>query len=143
MATNDFSNSSNAFLGRGWGFPVTFAKGGNTVEMLEAESDIRSDLMVLMLTSLGERVMLPEYGCNLDHLIFEDLDTTLATYITEQIRTAILLHEPRIKLGDITYDPEYLEGRIMITIHYTIIATNTRANLVFPYYLTEGTDIKQ
>jgi phage baseplate assembly protein W len=143
MATNEFSNSNNAFLGRGWGFPVTFAKGGNTAEMLEAESDINSDLLVLMLTAIGERVMRPDYGCNLDELVFETLSTTFATFITEQIRTAILLNEPRVKLDDVEYDPDYLEGRITITVHYTIIATNTRANLVFPYYLNEGTDIKQ
>lgn len=143
MATNDFSNSKNAFLGRGWGFPVTFAKGSNTVDMLEAEEDINSDLLVLLLTTLGERVMRPDYGCNLDALVFEALNTTFATFITEQIRTAILLHEPRIKLDDVEYDPEYLEGRITLTVHYTIISTNTRANLVFPYYLNEGTDIQQ
>jgi phage baseplate assembly protein W len=143
MATNEFINSNNAFLGRGWGFPVSFAKGANTVELLEAESDINSDLMVLLLTTLGERVMRPDYGCNLDALVFEPLSTTFATFITEQVRTAILLNEPRINLDDVEFDPEYLEGRITITVHYTIIATNTRANLVFPYYINEGTDIQQ
>lgn len=143
MATNDFSNSKNAFLGRGWGFPVTFVKGSHTVEMLEAEEDINSDLLVLLLTTLGERIMRPDYGCNLDALVFEALNTTFVTFITEQIRTAILLHEPRIQLDDVEYDPEYPEGRVTITVHYTIISTNTRANLVFPYYLNEGTDIQQ
>lgn len=142
MATNDFQNK-NAFLGRGWGFPVSFSKGSSSVVMLEAEQDIGSDLKVLLLTALGERVMKPDYGCNLESLVFESLTTTLATFMTEQIRTAILLHEPRIKLDDVEYEPEYLEGRITITVHYTIIATNTRANLVFPYYLNEGTDIQQ
>jgi uncharacterized protein len=143
MATNDFSESNNAFLGRGWGFPITFANGSHTVEMLEGVDDINSDLLVLLLTTLGERVMRPTYGCNLDALVFEALNTTFSTFITEQIRTAILLNEPRIDLDDVEYNPEYLEGRITITVHYTIIATNTRANLVFPYYLNEGTDIQQ
>lgn len=142
MATNEFSNSNNAFLGRGWGFPVTFAKGDNIAEMLEAENDINSDLLVLLLTEIGERVMRPDYGCNLNKLVFENLDTTFATFITEQIRNAILFNEPRIRLEDVLYEPDYLEGRIVLTVQYTILSTNTRTNLVFPYYLNEGTDIQ-
>ena len=143
MAESNFVKSNNAFLGRGWGFPPEFSRGGNSVEMFEAEKDIQSSLEILLATALGERVMEPGYGCNLDKLVFEPLDTTFSTFITEQIRTAILFNEPRVVLENVDYFTNNLEGRIDISIDYTIISTNTRANLVFPFYLNEGTDIPQ
>jgi phage baseplate assembly protein W len=142
MADN-FTKSDLAFLGRGWGFPPTFRRGSNDVEMYEAEKDIQSSLEILLSTALGERVMQPGYGCNLEKLIFEPLDTTFSTFITEQIRTAILFNEPRVVLETVDYFTNNLEGRIDISIDYTIVATNSRANLVFPFYLIEGTDIEQ
>lgn len=142
MATN-FIESSKAFLGRGWSFPPTFVKGGNIVDMLEAEADIKSALGIILSTIVGERVMQPEFGCNLDKLVFEPLDTTFSTYITEQIRIAILNFEPRITLDDVVYDADELNGKVDITIHFTINGTNTRSNIVYPYYFNEGTDVTQ
>jgi uncharacterized protein len=143
MAESNFVNSSNAFLGRGWGFPPTFTRGNNGVEMFEAEKDIQSSLEILLSTALSERVMQPGYGCNLDKLIFEPLDTTFSTFITEQIRTAILINEPRVVLENVNYFADNLNGKVDISVDYTIIATNSRANIVFPFYLNEGTDVQQ
>lgn len=142
MAT-DFINSPKAFLGRGWSFPPNFVKGGNVVDMIEAEEDIKSALGIILSTIVGERVMQPEFGCNLDKLIFEPLDTTFSTYITEQIRVAILYFEPRITLDNVTYDADELNGKVDITVNFTINGTNTRSNIVYPYYFNEGTDVTQ
>lgn len=141
MSSDNFINSSKAFLGRGWKFPVTFSKGDNAVSMLEAEADVQNSLEILLATAVGERVMLPEYGCNLDKQVFASLDTTFRTFITEQIRTAIVYHEPRVTLDTIEYEDDALNGRIDIIINYTVIATNTRYNVVYPFFLEEGTDL--
>lgn len=143
MAESNFVKSNNAFLGRGWGFPVEFKRGINGVDMFEGETDIQSSLEILLSTTIGERVMQPGYGCNLDKLIFEPLDTTFSTFITEQIRNAILFNEPRVTLEDVQYFVNDAEGKVDISIDYTIISTNKRSNLVFPFYLNEGTDIQQ
>jgi uncharacterized protein len=142
MAIN-FIDSTKAFLGRGWSFPPTFVKGGNIVNMLEAEEDIKSALGIILSTTIGERIMQPEFGCNLDKLVFEPLDTTFSTFITQQIKVAFLYFEPRIKLDDVVYEADELNGKVDITIHFTIRGTNTRSNIVYPYYFNEGTDITQ
>ncbi|MCG8573699.1 MAG: GPW/gp25 family protein [Flavobacteriales bacterium] len=139
--SDNFLESSKAFLGRGWAFPPTFTKGGNEVKMLEAEEDIKNSLEILMSTTIGERVMLPEYGCNLDRQVFQTLDVTFQTYLTEQIRTAIVYHEPRVNLDSVEYDDDALNGKIDITINFTVISTNTRYNIVYPFFLEEGTDL--
>ena len=142
MNADKFLNSSKAFLGRGWAFPVTFSKGGNEITMIEAEEDIKNSLEILMATVVGERVMQPGYGCNLDKMIFESITTTFSTYITEQIRTAILYNEPRVQLDSVDYTEDNLNGKIDITVNYTVISTNTRYNIVFPFFIEEGTDVQ-
>lgn len=134
--------ANETFLGTGWSFPPAFDKNLNKVAMLSDEEDIRSSLHILLTTRLGERVMQPTYGCNLDTLVFESLTSTFKSYIRDLVKTAILYHEPRIKLNKIELDDSRdLEGVILISVDYTVRTTNTRFNYVFPYYKNEGTDI--
>lgn len=132
------------FLGRGWSFPPSFDRAVGGVRMLADEDDIASSLHVLLSTARGERVMVPQYGCNMDDLLFENLDTRMRTLMADQIESAILYHEPRIELEGVRIedDPvEALEGRVLIGVTYRVKATNSRFNFVFPYYRDEGTDI--
>lgn len=134
--------ANKSFLGRGWGFPPEFNKGTKAVNMLENETDIKSSLEILLSTRLGERIMLPNYGCNLDHLLFESLNLTLKTYVVDLIKTAILYHEPRIDVNKIEIDPtNELEGVLLINIDYTIRSTNSRRNMVYPFYKEEGNEL--
>jgi len=128
----------SSFLGRGWSFPPTFDKSSRQVIMLEGEQDIESSLQILLSTALGERIMQPKYGCNMDDMVFENLDTTLKTEIKNRMQTAILYYEPRIELHSIDIVPADPEERIILTVEYTVRTTNTRYNLVFPFYKTEG-----
>ena len=59
------------FLGRGWGFPVTFGNQGRLVTMVDAEEDIRQSLEILLSTQVGERVLNPTFGWKRDALVFE------------------------------------------------------------------------
>jgi uncharacterized protein len=136
-------NTLKSFLGTGWGFPPQFSKNSTCVEMLSDEEDIRSSLEILLSTRPGERVMRPDYGCNLEELVFEPLTTTFKTYIIDLIQTAILYYEPRIDVDKIDLDDTgELEGRILISIEYTIRSTNSRFNFVFPFYKNEISVIK-
>ena len=130
------------FLGRGWSFPPNFNRGLPGVEMLEQEADIASSLEILLSTIPGERVMLPQYGCNLEELVFESLDTRMKTLMADKVESAILYHEPRIELEKVQLDDSReQEGVVLIEIVYRVKATNSRFNFVFPFYKLEGTDI--
>lgn len=137
-------SNDRAFLGRGWSFPPTFDRLAEGVRMLEQEADIVSSLEVLLSTARGERIMLPEFGCNLDELIFETLDTRMRTLMADKIASAILYHEPRVDLEKVELggdERDRLEGRVLIDVSYRVRTTNSRFNFVFPYYRDEGTDI--
>lgn len=133
---------NNAFLGRGWTFPPTFTKSRGEVEMVSEENDIHQSIEIILSTRLGERIMNPKFGCNLDELLFTPIDLSLITYISGLVETAIVLYEPRVDLErvDINTDDQ-LEGVVNIELDYTIRTTNSRRNLVYPFYRGEGTDV--
>ena len=136
-------DTGKAFLGRGWKFPVRFKKSHKGVEMSQYEQDIRESLNILLSTDIGERVMRRNYGTNIRALLFEPLDVSTGTLVGEEIKKAILLHEPRVFVDAVKVVQEELNGYLEVKIDYTIIATNTRSNLVYPFYLNEGTNIQQ
>ena len=134
--------NKKSFLGTGWSFPPEFVKSQKSVKMTSGEEDIKKSIHILLTTKLGERVMLPDYGCNLQELLFEELSTTLFTYVQELIKTAILYYEPRIDILSIDIsETDPLVGQLTIQIEYKIRATNARTNMVFPFYKEEGADI--
>jgi len=135
--------SNKEFLGRGWTFPPQFNRAESRVEMTQGYEDIEKSLEILLGTRKGERVLLPDYGCNLDEMVFETFNESVKTYLADMVKSAILYHEPRIEPLQITIDDSYItEGRLMIEIEFLVRATNSRFNKVYPFYLEEGTEIQ-
>lgn len=152
---------TNAYLGIGWSFPPTFRKGTSTstqaqglgsntisvgnIEMVAAEKDIDQSIQILLSTSIGERFLQPEYGCNLRDFLFEPMNSGFIGYIKELVSNALLYYEPRIKVEKISVSadnsPDALEGRMLIQIDYVIRATNSRFNYVYPFYVKEGIEL--
>ncbi len=130
------------FLGRGWSFPPKFEIDRGGVEMTERELDIERSLEILLTTAVGERVMLPEYGCDLQEYVFDSMNRTMKSLVKDRIKTAILYYEPRIDAKRIELDDsQQSEGRLLIQIDYVVRATNSRHNFVFPFYVAQGTEL--
>lgn len=129
-----------SFLGRGWAFPPSFTRGGADVEMVSGAADIQESLQILLGTSPGERVMQETFGCDLASLVFEELDQGLINTIERLLTDAILEFEPRIQVDRIDVaESDEQPGCVIIGIEYTVRGTNSRFNMVFPFYLTEAT----
>jgi phage baseplate assembly protein W len=130
------------FLGTGWAFPPEFDIETGEVKLVSDTTDIEQSLNILLSTSLGERVMQPQYGCNLADYLFESLDSTLIGYIRDRVQNAIMFYESRIRVEkiDVTPDdsPELLAGRFTISIVYVVPETNSRFNYVYDYYGNEA-----
>lgn len=133
-----------SFLGTGWSFPPTFHLGSDSVEMVSEDEDIRQSLFLLISTIPGERLMRPAYGCDLHKLVFEQISQTLRVEIISLVKFAILRHEPRIKLDSVavSISPENY-GLLYIAVEYIIKTTNSRSNIVYPFYLKEGTHVNR
>ncbi|MGE3976128.1 MAG: GPW/gp25 family protein [Nitrospira sp.] len=131
------------FLGTGWSFPPEFHRGFRSVKMVSWDEDIRESLRILLTTSPGERILQPAYGCGLHALAFENVSEGVKTEIKDLIDRAVLFFEPRITLNRIDIDDtDQYEGLLKLYLDYTIRTTNTRSNMVYPFYFIEGTNIK-
>lgn len=138
------SNEINSFLGTGWSFPPSFNKFSNSVQMVSELQDIEQSIRIILETFPGERVMQPEFGCFLKRLVFEKIDAALILQINETIGKALLNFEPRIKFINCeVVNTDDVNGVLNIVINYTVIITNTRHNIVYPFYITEGTNVPQ
>lgn len=137
------------FLGKGWSFPPTFIKEKKPdgtergyVKMVADEADVEQSLNILLSSRPGERPLQPTFGINLDVMLFEPLTTTLITFVEDLIQTAVILHEPRIELNSVEIETgQANQGVVLISLDYTLRSDNSRYNLVYPFYLEEGTDI--
>ncbi|MEC8885144.1 MAG: GPW/gp25 family protein [Bacteroidota bacterium] len=132
-----------SFLGIGWSFPPEFNKETKSIQMVSAIEDINQSLHILLNTKLGERIMLPNYGSSLSDFVFEGLNMSTRTYILDRVKIAILYNERRIELDKIDFDQSrILEGEVLMIVHYTVRLTNSRGNMVYPFYINEGTELK-
>lgn len=130
------------FLGVGWKFPPEFDKESKTVTLISEEDDIKESLIILFSTRPGERMMQPEYGCDLSIINFEPISSSLLGQLENLIQFAILRFEPRIQIDSIEILTEKaLDGILEISVDYIVRKTNSRSNIVFPYYIIEGTDV--
>ena len=131
-----------AFLGRGLGFPPTFNKDIRDIQMSEGEVDVQESISIILATWPGERILEPAFGCNLERFVFEAQDRATIAKMRDVVETALIMYEPRIDVNEVAISTdESLEGRVIITIDYTVRSTNTRYNYVYPFYLKEGTDL--
>jgi phage baseplate assembly protein W len=132
--------NDEAFLGRGWAFPPSFSAGGARVEMASGADDIQESLQILLGTVPGERVMQEAFGVNLESMVFEELDQGLVNTIERMIQDAIVDFEPRVDLDGVDVSRSDRDAAtVIISVRYTVRGTNSRYNMVFPFYLMEAT----
>jgi len=143
MAANESEQPITSFLGTGWSFPPEFVRETGTVRMTSDEDDIDASLRILFQTARGERLFQPEYGLDMQELVFQPLSATLKTLLAERINVAILIHEPRIEVLSLhVHSPNPHDGSLLIFLEYRIIATNSRFNLVFPFYSSDANEAR-
>ena len=127
------------FLGRGWKFPVAVDAAGN-IALSEYEDDVREAIRIILMTSKGERVMQPDFGAGLYDFVFASMNSTNLGRIQRAVEDALVKWESRVQVTAVKVEPDQTElGKLLINIDYRVRATNTRFNLVFPFYLKEQT----
>lgn len=124
------------FLGKGWAFPPLFDKQIKTVEMAQGVDDINQSLKIILSTSLGERVLRPDFGCNLKDFQFEPMNGNFIGYLKDMVLRALLYHEPRIRVERVSVnEDQQWEGKLLIHVEYQVRATNSRFNYVYDFYI--------
>jgi uncharacterized protein len=124
------------FLGRGWDFPVRLDDDRQLRMTPDGEEGVRQSIWMILSTSPGERVMRPDFGCGLHDLVFGVNNAGTATAVARAVRQALAVWEPRIDVLDVFAAPDPAEPNLLlIEINYQVRSTNSRFNLVYPFYL--------
>lgn len=123
------------FLGRGWRFPIGVDDDGRIGEASE-EDKVRQAIETILRTSRGERVMRPDFGCGIHDLVFDALSDEMLGRVQAEVSDALGKWEPRITvLGVVAQQDPQERTRLLVEIDYRIRSTNSRFNLVFPFYV--------
>jgi phage baseplate assembly protein W len=126
------------FLGIGWSFPPQVAPNGKIAQSRD-EQKIEESIFIILGTSLRDRPMLADFGCGIHDLVFAPNNATTIAEISTAARGALVRYEPRIDV--LTVDAFSAPGEdnlLLVRIDYRVRANNAQANLVYPFYITEG-----
>jgi len=132
------ADPNRAFLGVGWAFPPRVEADGRIAEAVY-EEDIRQAIRIIVFTNRGERVMRPDFGAGLNEFVFAIVNTTTMALVETRVRESLITWEPRIDVQEVRVSSDAGErNKLLIDLTYRVRATNTSHNLVFPFYLQEG-----
>lgn len=122
-------------IGKGWGFPPRLGRHG-ALSLVSGETEIEQAILIILRTAPGQRVMRPEFGCELHDLVFMPNNSATASRVERAVREALGRWEPRIQVLDVDVNPDLEDtARLLVQIHYRIKATHDRRSLVYPFYL--------
>jgi len=131
------------FLGTGMKFPPQIDPATGRFVTVSGNRAVKESLYLILMTQTTERLVRPEFGSDIMSFTFMDTGTTVMSMFRRDITETILNQEPRI--SDVDVDMEFREkqGAIIISINYLVAATNSRENLVFPFYLDRGQSMEE
>jgi len=124
------------FWGRGWRFPVKL-DASHGVADAEGADKVRQSIWMILDTAPGERVMRPDFGCGIHDLVFECLSEATIGQVMNEVAQALARWEPRIDVlsVDVSASPG-APNVLAISIDYALRSTNSRFNLVYPFYVS-------
>ncbi|MDQ3936864.1 MAG: GPW/gp25 family protein [Actinomycetota bacterium] len=148
MIEHEHARPASEYLGRGWAFPVRWlppeqpegappaASPARRAALAEAEEDVRQAVLLLLRTSIGERVMRPDFGAGIDRYTFAPRSPATLFRLQDDVRRVLVRWEPRIMVERVAATPaEDDDGRIDVDIEYRVDPHRRPENLVFPFYL--------
>lgn len=130
--------NGRAFQGNGCHFPVMI--DGVTGRFRESayEENIRESIYLIIMTRKGERVMRPDFGCDIHQFLFDTVNYTMLMRMQQAVEEALIRWEPRITDIEVeVLNPRQDDNVLEISVDYRVRTTNSPFNLVFPFYLKE------
>ena len=129
------ADTDKSFLGKGMKFPPQINPATGRFVTASAEESVKQSIYLILMTQVTERPLRPEFGSNIMSYTFMDKNAGRLNMVSRTIREQIVTQEPRVSDVSVDIDMGERSGVLIFNIDYTIAATNTRDNLVFPFYL--------
>ena len=127
-----------SIIGQGWAFPPDIDVQGG-IAVTSEFSELTQAIQIILMTSPGQRVMRPNFGCRLHELVFEPNNDQTAALAEAYVEEALGMWEPRINVLSVEVEPDLKQRHCMlINILYRVRATHDKRSLVYPFYLIPG-----
>lgn len=125
----------SSYLGRSIAFPPHLSDR-NHFALADGDAAVRQSIHLIIQTVPGERVMRPDFGCEIHSLIFAPANIETAVIAERYVYEALERWESRIELVDVNVTPGSASlGELFIEIAYRHRGQPDVRNLVYPYYL--------
>jgi len=126
------------FLGTGLRFPFQVDASGGLATS-STEQRIEESIYLILGTRIGERVMLPDFGCAIHDLSFAPNNAATRTRAIDSVSRALIAFEPRIDVLEVTAtSAPGEENLLLVRVDYRLRGNNAIGNLVFPFYLIDS-----
>ena len=89
------------------------------------KDQIKSNLINLLLTDIGERVMNPNFGTNLKRFLFEGITNINNEALIDSLNNSISIYIPEITVTNITLTPTTDSNLINLSINYYLNISQT------------------
>ena len=131
MSVREIDRNDDVFVGIE--FPLDHNLSGFFRQSKTIPQQVKSNIKNLLLTSKGERVFQPNFGCDLKNVIFEQIDIQSLDEVDESIREALSTWLPYVNINDlIIVQSESNPNEITITLEYsTTLQPDALDNITF------------
>ncbi len=116
-------------------FPPQINQATGRFVTVSEEQSVKESLYLILMTQKTERPLRPDFGSEIMSYTFLDANGPMINMIIRTITDQIENQEPRVTDVQVTADTTSRTGVVIFQIGYTIVSTNTRDNMVFPFYL--------
>ena len=131
MSVREIDRNDDVYIGLE--FPLDHNLTGFFRQSKTIPQQVKSNIKNLLLTSKGERVFQPNFGCDLKNILFEQIDTQSLDEVDESIREALSTWLPYVNVNDlIIVQDESNPNEITISLEYsTTLQPDALDNITF------------
>ena len=106
------------------GVSLPFNAPGVFNKTYSTKDQIKSNLINLLLTVKGERIMNPEFGTDLRRSLFDNMTNSSSELLKLKIIDSINIFIPEILLGEVKVEPDFDYNTLNVTINYRLVISN-------------------
>jgi len=126
---------STDFYGTGIAHPMSLSVT-NGILSSAGPDRVEQSIRVILGTQQGERVMRPDFGCNLKTLVFAPVNEATLNLARHYVQDGLTRWEPRIDVTDVVITQGL--GQLIINVNYRLKATQQAGTLIYPFFLGQA-----
>jgi phage baseplate assembly protein W len=118
---------------RAVGVSLPFNGGGVFNKTYSTQDQVKSNLINLLLTYKGERILNPEFGADLPKLLFDPITDNIIKKIQDQIITNVNIYIPEIILTNIEVNPDIDRNTLYVMVEYQLKISGNKDKIIIDF----------